>query len=130
MIEAVITCMALNIYHEARNENAKAQAAVAHVVLNRVRNDKYPDDACAVIYQSRGKHKCQFSWYCDGKSDRAYEKLAYKKAEYIAFNVIKGNIPDPTHGATHYHADYVSPYWTRAGTHTVSIGLHHFYKLP
>ena len=128
MLEAVVVCMALNIYHEARSEPLAGQIAVAHVVLNRTTSSKYPDDPCKVIYQRRSKRSCQFSWYCDGKSDRPKETLHYSLSEQLALDVLKGNVSDPTKGATHYHADYVTPHWAKKMKHTVTIGTHKFYK--
>ena len=77
-MEAIIMCLALNIYFEARNQPIEGQLAVAQVVINRVLDDRYPDHACDVITQGPTypdsnlpiRHKCQFSWYCDGRSDR------------------------------------------------------------
>ena len=68
MIAEMLTCIALNVYYEARSEPLESQVGVAHVVLNRVASDKFPDDACSVVYQGleKGRGRCQFSWYCDG----------------------------------------------------------------
>ena len=71
IMTAAITCLALNVYHEARNEPMNGMYAVASVVINRVQDDRWPNNVCAVVKDGyRGQHKCQFSWYCDGKSDR------------------------------------------------------------
>jgi len=130
MIEAMLTCIALNVYHEARSEPMAGQYAVAHVVLNRVAHESFPDDACKVVYQgySKGKHKCQFSWYCDGKSDTPREKTHWLYAQVVAHNVIRGFHKDNTEGATHYHANYVSPWWNKHYDKTVTHGSHIFYK--
>ena len=130
MLEAMLTCIALNVYHEARSEPMAGKYAVAHVVLNRVANDAFPDDACKVVYQGfhRGKHKCQFSWYCDGKSDVPKNETQWLYARVVAHNVIHGHHKDNTDGATHYHANYVRPWWRKHYTQTVTHGAHIFYK--
>ena len=130
MITAGLMCLALNVYHEARSEPMIGQYAVAHVVLNRVQSTKWPDNICSVVYQGlhKGKHKCQFSWYCDGKSDKAKEEVSWARALVVADNVMRGKVPDVTEGATHYHAVYVQPYWSALLNTTVTYGSHKFYK--
>ena len=73
MIAAALVCLALNIYFEARNQPTSGQIAVAEVTLNRVASRNYPNTVCGVVKQSN-KNGCAFSWYCDGKSDKPYEK--------------------------------------------------------
>jgi len=130
MIEMFLTCLALNVYYEARSEPMDGQYAVAHVVLNRVANDAFPDDACKVVKQGyhKGRHKCQFSWYCDGKSDNPKDKMSWIVAQVVAYNTLYGYHKDNTHGATHYHATYVSPWWRKHYDKTVAHGSHIFYK--
>tara|TARA_R110000868_G_scaffold1081_5_gene8275 strand:+ start:73 stop:465 length:393 start_codon:yes stop_codon:yes gene_type:complete len=130
MISAALMCMALNVYHESRSENLNGQVAVANVTLNRVADSKWPNDVCSVVEQgySKGKHKCQFSWYCDGKSDTPTNSVSWARAVLVANDVMMGYIPDITEGATHYHAKYVNPYWAKSFTKTVAIGSHIFYK--
>lgn len=130
MIEMFLTCLALNVYYEARSEPMDGQYAVAHVVLNRVANDAFPDDACKVVKQGyhKGRHRCQFSWYCDGKSDNPKDSLSWVVAQVVAYNTLYGHHRDNTHGATHYHATYVSPWWRKHYDKTVAHGSHIFYK--
>ena len=130
MIEMFLTCLALNVYYEARSEPMDGQYAVAHVVLNRVANDAFPDDACKVVKQGyhKGRHKCQFSWYCDGKSDKPKDKMSWVVAQVVAYNTLYGHHKDNTYGATHYHATYVSPWWRKHYDKTVAHGSHIFYK--
>ena len=130
MITAGLMCLALNVYHEARSEPMVGQYAVANVVLNRVQSTKWPNNICSVVYQGlhKGKHKCQFSWYCDGKSDKAHEEVSWARALVVADNVMRGKVPDLTKGATHYHAVYVQPYWSALLKTTVTYGSHKFYK--
>ena len=130
MIEMFLTCLALNVYYEARSEPMDGQYAVAHVVLNRVADDAFPDDACKVVKQGyhKGRHRCQFSWYCDGKSDNPKDKMSWIVAQVVAYNTLYGYHRDNTHGATHYHATYVSPWWRKHYDKTVAHGSHIFYK--
>lgn len=123
-------CLALNVYHEARSDPDMGQYAVAHVVINRVQSDRFPDDVCSVVKQGyhKGKHRCQFSWYCDGMSDIPRESRAWAKAMLVADDVMQGSVPDMTDGATHYHANYVRPWWAKHYTRTVQHGTHIFYK--
>ena len=131
-----IMCLALNIYFEARDQDIVGQVAVAEVVMNRVEDPRYPDDICKVVMQGPVyaktafpvRHKCQFSWYCDGKSDRAKDKEAFAWAYLIAQLVTKANYPPVTKGATHYHADYIFPDWAETKSLTTVIGNHAFYR--
>jgi spore germination cell wall hydrolase CwlJ-like protein len=122
--------MALNIYHESRSEEMRGQVAVANVTLNRVASNKWPNDVCSVVKQgyTKGKKNCQFSWFCDGKSDTPTDTVAWARSVLVANDVMMGYIPDITKGATHYHARYVKPYWAKSLTPTVSFGSHIFYK--
>lgn len=130
MISAALMCLALNVYHEARSEPLQGQAAVAHVVLNRVASGRWPDDVCSVVQQGyeKGRFKCQFTWYCDGKPDEPTEILAWAKSVLVANQVLTGAVPDVTNGATHYHARYVNPYWSASLSNTVTYGSHLFYR--
>lgn len=135
MLDAVMLCLALNIYHEARNQPVKGQVAVSHVVLNRVADKRYPNDVCSVVQQAKrtkyGKlilHKCQFSWWCDGKSDHPRDSDAFRWAMHVSLGVIYGQYPDLSNGATHYHSDKVSPKWAIKKVKTAVIGNHIFYR--
>ncbi|MGF1639850.1 MAG: cell wall hydrolase [Rhodospirillales bacterium] len=125
-------CLALNIYHEARSEPALGQFAVAAVTLNRVAAAAFPDSICAVVQQGGEDrlHRCQFSWWCDGKSDTPTNERAWAKARFVAYTVLFFDPPDPTHGALWYHADYVDPHWASAFTRMAKIGRHIFYRQP
>ncbi|WP_188052209.1 cell wall hydrolase [Aureimonas fodinaquatilis] len=124
------TCLATGIYFEARGESETGQAAVAQVILNRVRNPTYPDTICGVVYQNRHmRNRCQFSFACDGIPDRITNQRAYDRAKAIGQKVTAGQIWLPEVGsATHYHATYVRPRWARAMEKVEKIGLHVFYR--
>jgi spore germination cell wall hydrolase CwlJ-like protein len=123
-------CLAEGIYFEARGESVKGQAAVAQVILNRVRNPAYPDSVCGVVYQNRTwRNRCQFSFACDGKRDRIASRQHYEVAYQVALAVSAGKVFLPEVGsATHYHATYVNPRWSRAMEKMKKIGLHIFYR--
>ena len=123
-------CLATAIYFEARGESVRGQAAVAQVVLNRVRNPSYPATICGVVYQNDNwRNRCQFSFACDGIRDRIASPSHYRMAEEIAMAVTAGKIFLPeVASSTHYYADYVSPRWGRTMQKMKKIGLHIFYR--
>jgi spore germination cell wall hydrolase CwlJ-like protein len=121
-----LECLAMNIYHEARNESIKGQKAVAWVTINRVNDDRYPDEICEVVWQ----HK-QFSWTMDGLDDVPKNRDAWNKSLRIAKLVIKeyeNRVKDPTEGAIMFHAHYVNPYWATEYAMVGNIDSHIFYK--
>ena len=136
-------CLADNIYWEARNQSAKGMIGVAFVTRNRVNDTRFPHSYCEVIKQGPERpswkdknimvplrHRCQFSWYCDGKSDNipTIDLDIYEFARTIAFKIYNGHLTDFTVGATHYHADYVTPAWAKSKTKTITIDEHIFYR--
>lgn len=136
-------CLADNIYWEARNQTSKGMIGVALVSRNRVNDDRFPHSYCEVVQQGPTKpswknpdiqipirHRCQFSWYCDGKSDIVpyYDLDVYEFARMIAFKIYNGHLEDFTQGATHYHADYVTPEWASSKTFTLKEDEHIFYR--
>ena len=131
MLSTALTCLALNVYHEARSDPMVGQYAVAQVVMNRVQHSKFPNDVCSVVKQSRNDGTCQFSWWCDGKSDKPRDEYAWAYAQMVAADILLGqgyDAIDITNGATHYHANYVRPYWADELEYTVTYGSHLFYK--
>lgn len=123
-------CLANGIYFEARSESVRGQAAVAQVILNRVRNPAYPNSICGVVYQNDSWfNRCQFSFACDGRKKRIDSPAAYKTAQDIAMAVTAGKIFIPEVGSsTHYYAQYVHPGWARTMHKMTKIGLHIFYR--
>jgi spore germination cell wall hydrolase CwlJ-like protein len=124
-------CLAEAIYFEARSEPEEGQAAVAQVVLNRVRSGLYPANVCGVVYQDRNRpFACQFSFACEGKSLRVEEPGPWSVAVRIAKDVTDGKIYNPKVGAAlNYHANYVMPYWASTLKRVDQIGHHIFYQL-
>jgi spore germination cell wall hydrolase CwlJ-like protein len=136
-----VLCLAQNVYFEARGENISGQMAVAHVTINRVKNDKYPNTICGVVYQakfskwwlSQGKkvpikYQCQFSWYCDGKSDMITDWKTFDNIVEVSRQIIRGHHEDNTNGAIFYHADYVKPKWSDSLQVSAVFDSHIFYR--
>tara|TARA_B110000977_G_scaffold53778_1_gene73213 strand:+ start:156 stop:662 length:507 start_codon:yes stop_codon:yes gene_type:complete len=129
-------CLAQNVYYEARGSNLADRIAVADVVLNRVSHNYYPNTICGVVQQGKQyasgsmiRNMCQFSWYCDGKSDWPTDINAWVEAQQIAYNILVfGDIRGITEGATHYHANYVEPAWAKDFALVGRIGVHIFYR--
>ena len=132
-------CLAQNIYFEAANQPHAGRMAVAHVVLNRVEDGQFPNTVCDVVYQAKwGKNwkgnpyplrnKCQFSWFCDGKSDEPTDSVTWMESIKLAGWILDGSYPDITEGALWYHANTVDPYWNDFLEQTVIINDHVFYK--
>ena len=120
-------CLATALYHEARGETIKGQVAVAEVILNRVDSPAYPRSICSVVQQGNS-NGCQFSFACDGKTDRISERGAWDRAGKIARLMLDGAPRALTAGATHFHTVNVRPLWARQFDRTASIGAHLFYR--
>ena len=125
-----LTCLATAIYFEARGEPVAGQFAVAQVVLNRVRSDRYPSSVCGVVYQNAGRrNRCQFSFACDGKPDIPRNATAWDRSRSIANQCLHHPPQIWVLGdATLYHARYVKPRWAPRATLVAGIGQHLFYE--
>jgi spore germination cell wall hydrolase CwlJ-like protein len=138
-----LECLALNIYHEARSESTMGQLAVAHVTLNRVEHGKFPDTICQVVKQARYsiwwkehhdrnvpiRNKCQFSWYCDGKSDRVHELDAWRRIMHLSLDVMLNKTTDPTSGAIYYYnPELADPFWKDSFQQVAWVDNHVFLR--
>lgn len=122
-------CLADAIYYEAASQDVAGQRAVAQVVLNRVRNPAFPANVCSVVYQGAERVTgCQFSFTCDGSLLRPATQSAWSRAQRVAKAALQGFVFAPVGNATHYHADYVVPYWASSLTRATTIGAHIFYR--
>ena len=136
LLETAFICLALNTYHEAKNQSLVGQVATAQVVMNRVADSRYPNTVCEVVKQGpkyKGsdvpvRHKCQFSWFCDGKADIPKDSITWLESIRIADIVLEEDVLDITDGALWYHADYIHPYWADHLERLVTIENHIFYK--
>lgn len=128
-----IACIAIAIYFEARSEPLYGQVAVANTIMNRVHSDSFPDTPCEVTKQAKYwaghpiRHKCHFSYWCDGKPETIEDDKAYTLALSIAIHA-EATLVDVTDGAVFYHRDDVQPYWSRGLDVTRKIGRHIFYS--
>ena len=124
-----LQCMTAAIYYEAGNEPLDGQRAVAQVVLNRMRSPIYPHSVCGVVYQgSERKTGCQFTFTCDGSLARTPSTAGWARAGAVAIAALSGYVYAPVGWATHYHADYVVPYWAQTLDKVATIGRHIFYR--
>ena len=118
-------CLALALYFEARGESLRGQRAVGAVVLNRVAHEEFPNSVCGVVKQGGERPPCQFSWWCDGKSDYPKDRDSWHQVNQIAEALLDG-LPDPTRGALYFHNRAIQPGWRLQ--RTVTIGAHVFYR--
>jgi spore germination cell wall hydrolase CwlJ-like protein len=116
-------CLTEAVYYESRGEPLLGQLGVATVILNRVSEGKYGDTVCEVVH-----HRCSFSYWCDGKHERMPNKKARLMASHVARLALDGASSAELEGATHYHAHYVKPYWSKALTYIGRVGRHLFYR--
>ena len=129
--QAELDCLAEAVYYEARSETAKGQIAVAEVVMNRVRDPNFPKTVCDVVFQGRYRTTgCQFTFTCDGSLRVKPRGEAWDRARAVALHVAMGLNKPVTNKATHYHTDYVDPYWSPGLVETATIGTHIFYRFP
>ncbi len=127
-----LTCLALNIYHEARGEPMAGQYAVAEVTMNRVASKRYPDTVCEVVYQQnwdrlRGRYVGAFSW-TELESKARLNKKAWRRASQAAEAVYYGRAAPTVSGALFYHAKYIKPSWAKRKKPVARIGKHIFYR--
>jgi spore germination cell wall hydrolase CwlJ-like protein len=129
--QRALECLTTAIYHEARSQTEDGQRAVAQVVLNRVRDRAFPASVCGVVYQgSQRRTGCQFSFTCDGSLARRIEPNAWDRARSVAQAALSGEVYAPVGSATHYHADYVTPWWASSLAKIGAVGAHVFYRWP
>lgn len=123
-------CMTQAIYYEAGFEPLEGRRAVAQVVLNRLRHPAFPKSVCGVVYEGADRRVCQFSFTCDGSLARTPAAGAWREAQAIAKAALAGAVERAVGTATHYHTDWVSPYWAPRLTKLVQVGAHIFYRWP
>ncbi len=124
-----VDCLTAAIYYEAANEPVDGQRAVAQVVLNRVRHPHYPKSVCGVVFQGHMRTTgCQFSFTCDGSLRRTPMAGLWDRARKVAQEALAGYVHRSVGWATHYHANYVFPYWAPSLAKVGQIGAHIFYR--
>ncbi len=125
--DADYNCLVEAIYFEAGGEDRVGQRGVARVILHRVGNPRFPDTVCGVVHESN-RRGCQFSYWCDGRSDAMSDDRRWHDARQAADEVLSGAYPDVTNGALYYHARFVKPRWSKKLQKTATIGGHIFYR--
>jgi spore germination cell wall hydrolase CwlJ-like protein len=124
-----LECLSEAVYYEARGETPSGQAAVAQVVLNRVRHPSFPKSICGVVFQGAYKHVgCQFSFACDGSMRRGREPGAWNRAQKVASRALSGAVMGEVGAATHFHTTGVSPGWGPRLLRVAQVGMHVFYR--
>ncbi|GAA0644451.1 cell wall hydrolase [Brevundimonas lenta] len=124
-----LRCLTQAIYYEAALEPTEGQEGVAQVVLNRVRDPNYANSVCGVVFQGAERITgCQFSFTCDGSLGQAPVGWAWERAKRVAERALAGYVATRVGTATHYHADYVHPWWAPTLNKLTQIGAHIFYR--
>jgi spore germination cell wall hydrolase CwlJ-like protein len=123
-----VDCLAAAVYYEA-GDDAEGQKAVAQVVLNRVRHPAFPGTVCGVVFQgSERRTGCQFTFICDGAMARTPSPAAWGRAREIARAALTGTVYKPVGHATHYHTDWVVPYWSASLEKITEVHTHLFFR--
>jgi hypothetical protein len=124
-----VQCLAAAVYYEAASQSDQGEAAVAQVVLNRLRNPLFPKTVCGVVFQgSQQSTGCQFTFTCDGSLNRTPDPEGWVRAKRIAERALEGYVEKSVGEATHYHANYVVPYWNTSLVKLTQISAHIFYR--
>ncbi|UVM58009.1 cell wall hydrolase [Pseudomonas sp. B21-012] len=127
-LDDAITCLARSIYWESKGGESADMEAVANVVMNRVGHAGFPDSVCGVVKQGSETGACQFSWWCDGRSDAVQEEVRYTLAKEIARKALNKQLPDRTGGALYFHDRHVRPDWSKTFARTAETSEFLFYK--
>lgn len=124
-----LDCLTAAVYYEAAIENDDGQRAVAQVVLNRMRHPAFPKTICGVVFQgSERSTGCQFTFTCDGALARTPSEAGWARARRIAEAALDGKVYKPVGYSTHYHTNWVVPYWSSSLTKVANVGTHIFYR--
>ena len=145
-------CLVENIYFESKGESMRGKIAVGVVTLNRLKDPRYPKTICEVVKQgpvreswktrqdptltadqrsyNPVRHRCQFSWWCDGYKERIKYDENWIDSVRAAKSALTGKYDDLVGEATHYHAVYVTPEWANRLRFIVQIDNHKFYEYP
>lgn len=121
-------CLAAAVIYEA-GDDPIGQRAVAQVVLNRLRHPAFPKTVCGVVFQgSERSTGCQFTFTCDGALARRYALPAWSRAQALATRFLNGEVERKVGTATHYHTDWVVPYWSASLDKISAVDTHLFFR--
>ena len=127
--DKALNCMTQAVYFEAGFEPLAGQQAVAQTVINRMRHSGYPKSICGVVYEGAARGTgCQFSFTCDGSLQRTISPVVWANAQSVAKRALSGYVAKDVGAATHYHANYVYPYWAPTLVKLTTVGTHIFYR--
>jgi spore germination cell wall hydrolase CwlJ-like protein len=129
-LDDAITCLSRSIYWEAKGEGDAGMQAIANVVMNRLGHEGFANTVCAVVKDGQEQGACQFSWWCDGRSDDVEEEEPYARAKELSREALNLQLEDLTQGAMYFHHERLTPDWSGEYIETVKIGEHIFYKPP
>ena len=126
-----VHCLTQAIYYEAASEPREGQEAVAQVVLNRLKHPAFPKSVCGVVFEGSERGTgCQFTFTCDGSLGRTPVSWRWDAAEDVAAAALAGHVASAVGASTHYHAAWMTPYWSSSLVPTRRIGGHIFYRMP
>jgi hypothetical protein len=126
-----VQCLTQAVYYESAGQPREGQEAVAQVVLNRMRHPNFPKSVCGVVYEGAGRTTgCQFTFTCDGSLGRTPNPQGWDTAERVAIDALAGHVARGVGAATHYHAIWMTPYWSPTLVQVGRIGAHVFYRMP
>jgi spore germination cell wall hydrolase CwlJ-like protein len=121
-------CLAAAAFYEA-GDDAVGEQAVAQVVLNRLRHPAFPKSVCGVVFQGAERATgCQFTFTCDGALRRTPSEAAWRRAREIASRALSGHVDKTVGLATHYHTDWVVPYWSSSLDKIAEVHTHLFFR--
>ena len=129
-----ISCLARNVYYEARGESLEGQKAVALVTLNRVENSMFPDTICGVVNERKtvkGRTKCQFSWRCESHTNpkkavrQSHESYQAALTAILEYETLTTTLV--TKDTLFFHAKHVRPFWRKVKQRLTRIDNHIFY---
>ena len=127
--QGALDCLTEAVYYESRGESDRGQAAVAQVVLNRVRRGGFPKSVCGVVFQGAGEHACQFSFACNGAMRQGREPAAWRRAHGVAQRALDGFVMEEVGDATNFHVAHLGQIWGSGLVKVAQVGAHVFYRL-
>lgn len=123
-----VDCLAAATWYEA-GDDVVGQQAVAQVILNRLRHPAFPKTVCGVVFQGQERRTgCQFTFTCDGALRRTPSPAAWIRAQEIARRALNGFVYAKVGHSTHYHTDWVVPYWSASLDKVAEVHTHLFFR--